>query len=315
MVDRRQHWEAVYRSKAAGDVSWFQPHAVSSLRVIERSAGPDAHILDVGGESSRPGALSVSIDEELRRVMPVVEAMRGRDVPVSVDTCKAEVMRAAIESGAAMINAIDALQNEGALAAVAGSNVAVCLMHKQGAPQTMQLAPSYDDVVAEVMAFLQARVAAAEAAGISRARLVIDPGFGFGKTLLLGALIGPMSNLGYTVMAVVGLSTPVFGGVLFVENFSEGFAGAALVAYMASLTSIGYTATQYALLSSFYALLGKFLKGLSGVAVEGLEQGRPLMEAYALFFAATAAVGVPAVLLCWILLRRQRPQAETSATP
>ncbi|WP_372693614.1 MFS transporter [Brevundimonas sp.] len=139
--------------------------------------------------------------------------------------------------------------------------------------------------------------------------------FGFGKTLLLGALIGPMSNLGYTVMAVVGLSTPVFGGVLFVENFSEGFAGAALVAYMASLTSIGYTATQYALLSSFYALLGKFLKGLSGVAVEGLEKGRPLMEAYALFFAATAAVGVPAVLLCWVLLRRLRPQAETSATP
>lgn len=134
--------------------------------------------------------------------------------------------------------------------------------------------------------------------------------FGFGKTLLLGALIGPMSNLGYTVMALVGLSTPVFGGVLFVENFSEGFAGAALVAYMASLTSIGYTATQYALLSSFYALLGKFLKGLSGVAVEQLEQGRPLMEAYALFFAATAAVGVPAVLLCWLLLLRQRKQVE-----
>ncbi|WP_370651924.1 MFS transporter [Brevundimonas sp.] len=130
--------------------------------------------------------------------------------------------------------------------------------------------------------------------------------FGFGKTLLLGALIGPMSNLGYTAMALVGLSTPVFAAVLFVENFSEGFAGAALVAYMASLTSIGYTATQYALLSSFYALLGKFLKGLSGVVVEGLEQGRPLMEAYALFFAATAAVGLPAVLLCWLLLLRHR---------
>lgn len=130
--------------------------------------------------------------------------------------------------------------------------------------------------------------------------------FGFGKTLLLGALIGPMSNLGYTVMAAVGLSTPVFAGVLFVENFSEGFAGAALVAYMASLTSIGYTATQYALLSSFYALLGKFLKGFSGVVVEGLERGRPLMEAYGLFFAGTAAVGIPAVLLCWLLLRRTR---------
>lgn len=130
--------------------------------------------------------------------------------------------------------------------------------------------------------------------------------FGFGKTLLMGALIGPMSNLGYTLMAVVGLSTPVFGGVLFMENFSEGFAGAALVAYMASLTSIGYTATQYALLSSFYALLGKFLKGFSGVAVETLEKGRPLMEAYGLFFAGTAVVGIPAVLLCWLLLRRTR---------
>ncbi len=136
--------------------------------------------------------------------------------------------------------------------------------------------------------------------------------FGFGKTLLMGALIGPMSNLGYTLMAVVGLSTPVFGGVLFVENFSEGFAGAALVAYMASLTSIGYTATQYALLSSFYALLGKFLKGFSGVAVESLQQGRPLMEAYGLFFAGTAAVGIPAVLLCWLLLRRQKVASTPS---
>ncbi len=150
-----------------------------ALRLLEEGAD----ILDVGGESSRPGALAVSVDVELRRVMPVVEAMRGRGVPVSVDTCKAEVMRAAIASGAAMINDINALQGEGALAAVAGSDVAVCLMHKQGAPQTMQLAPRYDDVVAEVMAFLEARVVAAEAAGISRARLVIDPGFGFGKTL------------------------------------------------------------------------------------------------------------------------------------
>ncbi len=139
--------------------------------------------------------------------------------------------------------------------------------------------------------------------------------FGFGPTLLLGALIGPMSNLGYTLMAVTGLSTPMFAGVLFVENFSEGFAGAALVAYMSSLTGIGYTATQYALLSSFYALLGKFLKGFSGVAVEGLEQGYSLMTAYALFFAGTAVVGVPAVILCWILDRRNRRlKAELGAT-
>lgn len=138
------------------------------------------------------------------------------------------------------------------------------------------------------------------AGGLSAVRL------GFGPTLLLGALIGPMSNLGYTVMAMAGLSTQMFGGVLFVENFSEGFAGAALVAYMSSLTGIGYTATQYALLSSFYALLGKFLKGFSGVVVEGLQQGHDLMTAYALFFAGTAAVGIPAVILCWFLEQRNR---------
>ena len=150
-----------------------------ALRLLDEGAD----ILDIGGESSRPGAIPVSVDEELRRVLPLVEALRGRKVPVSVDTCKPEVMRAAIAAGAAMINDINALQGEGALEAVAVSNVAVCLMHKQGTPQTMQLAPRYDDVVAEAVAFLQARLAAAEAAGISRGRLVVDPGFGFGKSL------------------------------------------------------------------------------------------------------------------------------------
>lgn len=155
---------------------------------------------------------------------------------------------------------------------------------------------------------LVAAFAGIAAGGLSAVR------FGFGPTLLIGALIGPMSNLGYTLMAVAGLSTPMFAGVLFVENFSEGFAGAALVAYMSSLTSIGYTATQYALLSSFYALLGKFLKGFSGVAVEGLQQGYSLMNAYALFFAGTALVGVPAVILCWFLERRnQRLKRQVGA--
>jgi len=134
--------------------------------------------------------------------------------------------------------------------------------------------------------------------------------WGFNRTLLLGAFIGPASNLGYMVLALVGLSTPLFAGVLFVENFAEGFAGAALVAYMSSLTSIGYTATQYALLSSFYALLGKLLKGFSGAAVEALEPGRPLMEAYAIFFAGTAAIGVPALFLCWLLQRRHLKSPE-----
>lgn len=142
------------------------------------------------------------------------------------------------------------------------------------------------------------------AGGLSAIRL------GFGPTLLIGAVVGPMSNLGYTFLAVAGLSTPGFAGVLFVENFSEGFAGAALVAYMGSLTSIGYTATQYALLSSFYALLGKFLKGFSGVAVEGLQAGRSEMEGYALFFACTAAVGIPALVLCWMLQQRNKRALE-----
>ncbi|PIQ12938.1 MAG: dihydropteroate synthase [Hydrogenophilales bacterium CG_4_9_14_3_um_filter_59_35] len=150
-----------------------------AFRLLEEGAD----ILDIGGESSRPGAQSVGIDEELRRVLPIIEALQGGNVPVSVDTCKTEVMRAAISAGAAMVNDINALQGDGALEAVAGSNVAVCLMHKQGAPQTMQLAPRYNDVVAEVMAFLAARIAAAQAAGIGRERLVVDPGFGFGKSL------------------------------------------------------------------------------------------------------------------------------------
>lgn len=150
-----------------------------ALRLLDEGAD----MLDVGGESSRPGALPVSAAEEMQRVLPVVEALQGRNVPVSVDTCKTEVMRAAIAAGAAMINDINALQGEGALELAAGSNVAVCMMHKRGAPQTMQVAPRYDDVVAEVMAFLKERVAAAEAAGVDRGRLVVDPGFGFGKTL------------------------------------------------------------------------------------------------------------------------------------
>lgn len=133
--------------------------------------------------------------------------------------------------------------------------------------------------------------------------------FGFGPTLLAGAVIGPGSNLMYAALASFGASYELFGATLLVENFSEGFAGTALVAYMGSLTSLGYTATQYALLSSFYTLLGKFLKGLSGVAVETLQRGRDPMEGYALFFIGTAAVGLPALLLCWILARRQKREA------
>ena len=142
-----------------------------------------ADMLDIGAESSRPGAQGISAGEELSRLMPVLEGLRGCAVPVSVDTVKPEVMCAAIEGGAAMINDITALRSPGALESVAGSGVAVCLMHMQGEPRTMQSEPRYRDVVAEVGAFLAERVTAAESAGIARERIVIDPGFGFGKTV------------------------------------------------------------------------------------------------------------------------------------
>ncbi|MBK1679349.1 dihydropteroate synthase [Rhodocyclus tenuis] len=145
------------------------------------AAGAD--LLDLGAESTRPGAQPTPLDEELCRLLPVLEGLRDCGVPVSVDTYKPEVMRAAIAAGAAMINDICALGRPGALAAVADSDCAVCLMHMQGEPLSMQLQPNYGDVVGEVRAFLEERLRAAEAAGIARSRIVVDPGFGFGKTL------------------------------------------------------------------------------------------------------------------------------------
>jgi dihydropteroate synthase len=149
------------------------------LRMVEEGA----EILDIGGESSRPGAAPVPLQQELDRVLPVIEGLRGCGLPLSVDTVKPEVMSAALAAGADMVNDIAALRVPGALAAVAAGKAAVCLMHMQGVPGTMQTAPRYGDVVAEVSGFLAERVAACEAAGIARDRIVIDPGFGFGKTL------------------------------------------------------------------------------------------------------------------------------------
>ncbi len=167
-----------------------------------------ADLLDIGGESSRPGAQSVSAEEELRRVLPVIEALAGVGVPLSVDTVKPEVMRRAAAAGASVINDIAALQAPGALEAAAASDAAVCLMHMQGEPRTMQADPSYGDVVAEVRDFLAARVAAAQAAGIAAERIVVDPGFGFGKRLVhnLALLrhLGQFADLGACVLA--GLS-------------------------------------------------------------------------------------------------------------
>lgn len=142
-----------------------------------------ADILDIGGESTRPGAHSVGIKEELARILPVIEGLQHCGRPLSVDTLKPEVMRAAIQLGADMINDVNALQSPSALKVLAESGAGVCLMHMQGEPRTMQHQPRYQNVLEEVKHFLAARVAAAELAGISRDRIVVDPGFGFGKAL------------------------------------------------------------------------------------------------------------------------------------
>jgi dihydropteroate synthase len=167
-----------------------------------------ADIIDIGGESTRPGAAAVTIDQERGRVLPVLEALAGCGVPISVDTRKPALMRDAIAAGASMVNDISAGEAPGALETIARSDVAVCLMHKQGEPQSMQHNPHYDDVVAEVLAYLETRAAAAVAAGVERERVVIDPGFGFGKTfehnLQLIRALPKLAALGVPVLA--GLS-------------------------------------------------------------------------------------------------------------
>lgn len=175
------------------------------LRMAEQGAA----VIDVGGQSTRPGARPVGVEEELRRVVPVIEALSARlSVPISVDSSRPEVMRAAVRAGAGMINDVRALRERGALRTAAELRVPVCLMHMRGRPRDMQDRPRYRDVAAEVRAFLQRRVEACEAAGIERGRVLLDPGFGFGKTLshnlqLLRELPG-LAALGMPVL--VGLS-------------------------------------------------------------------------------------------------------------
>ncbi len=164
-----------------GGVFLSRENAIAHARRMEEEG---ADIIDVGGESTRPGAQPVSAREELDRVIPVIEALRGKiSLPISIDTSKPEVMRAAVAAGAGFINDVRALRDEGALAAAASLHVPVCLMHMQGEPRRMQENPRYRDVVSDIGDFLRARLQAARAAGIPAQRLVIDPGFGFGKTL------------------------------------------------------------------------------------------------------------------------------------
>ncbi len=143
-----------------------------------------ADIIDVGGESTRPGAAEVSIDDELRRVLPVIEAIRrSSDICISIDTSKPEVMCAAVDAGANIINDVNGLRAEGALAACAQLNVPVCVMHMQGEPRTMQADPQYQNVIDDITQFFEQRIQACVEAGIKRENIILDPGFGFGKTL------------------------------------------------------------------------------------------------------------------------------------
>ena len=172
-------------------------------------AGEGADILDIGGESTRPGADEVPVEEELRRVIPVIERLvQDTTLPISIDTSKPEVMRAAVAAGAGMINDVYGLRRDGALDAAAALGVPVVLMHMLGEPRSMQEAPQYDDVVADVHRFLAERIFMAEMAGIAKKNIVIDPGFGFGKTqahnLQLLAQLRRFTELGVPVLA--GLS-------------------------------------------------------------------------------------------------------------
>ncbi len=209
--------------------------AAAAVTQARRQIDAGADLLDLGAESSRPGALPVTAEDELHRLLPVLAELAGCGVPISVDTYKPEVMRAALRHGASMINDIHGLRMPGAMEAVAESDCAVCLMHMQGQPLTMQQQPSYRDVVAEVRAFLRRRVLAAREAGISEDRLLLDPGFGFGKTLqhnldLLRAL-EQLASDGLPVLA--GLSRKSMLGAITGRPLGERLAASIAAAVVA----------------------------------------------------------------------------------
>jgi len=206
---------------------------------VRQMLGEGADIVDIGGESTRPGAAPTAETDELARVIPLLEKIRvscdARGVPISVDTRKPAVMRAAIAAGASMINDINALRASGAVEAVSEGGAAVCLMHMRGEPATMQKSIAYDDVVADVAAFLAERAAACVAAGIGRDRIVLDPGFGFGKTvehnLALLRRLAEIAALGYPLLA--GLSRKSTIGILTGRDVDDRMAGSVAAALAA----------------------------------------------------------------------------------
>ncbi len=209
----------------------------AAISAAERMRAAGADIIDVGGESTRPGAAEVSADEEWHRVEPVLRRLIERGALVSLDTSKPDVMRAGLELGVQMINDVYALRRPGALAAVAASNAAVCLMHMQGEPRSMQQAPHYTDVVGEIREFLAERLQACRAVGIADDRLVIDPGFGFGKTLPHNlALLRRLSEL-------QSLSVPILAG-LSRKSMLAGLTGRPVEARLAGSLALALAACE-----------------------------------------------------------------------
>ena len=209
-----------------------------TLKVIEKMLADGADIIDIGGESTRPGAAVVSTQQELDRVIPVLEAVVERfDALVSVDTSTAEVITESSKKGASLINDVRALGREGALAAAVSSQLPICLMHMQNQPQTMQIEPTYTDVVAEVLAFLDERKYICMKAGIDSQKIILDPGFGFGKTLahnltLFGA-IDQFVATGHPVLVGVSRKTMI-GQMLGLENTDERLMGSVALALLAA---------------------------------------------------------------------------------
>lgn len=186
-----------------------------AIERAEKMIAADVSIIDIGGESTRPGAPEVTLEDELQRVVPVIKAIRAKhNVWISIDTSKAEVMRQAVNAGADLINDVRALQEPGALEVAAKAGVPICLMHMQGQPRTMQMSPCYQDVLTDVKAFLQERVAACENVGIAREQIILDPGFGFGKTLEhnyhLLAHLEAFHQLGFPILAGMSRKSMIF---------------------------------------------------------------------------------------------------------
>jgi len=214
-----------------------------ALRMIDEGAG----LIDVGGESTRPGAPSVSVETEIERVVPVIEALAARTkIPISIDTSKPAVMTAAVRAGASMINDVRALREPGAMQAAARTDAALCLMHMQGEPRTMQSDPRYSDVVAEVRDFLRERTEACLASGIAKNRLVVDPGIGFGKrlehNLALLAGLPAVTALGWPVL--IGVSRKSMLGTLLGRAVDERVAGGVAMATAAVLAGASIVRTH-----------------------------------------------------------------------